>query len=93
MRQDYKRVYAKIDLDAIRYNILQMQNVIEPGTKILGVIKTDGYSHGAVPIAQELEPMEVMAGFAVATAEEALVLRRAGIKKPILILGYAFPYS
>ncbi|MBR5800222.1 MAG: alanine racemase [Lachnospiraceae bacterium] len=93
MRQDYKRVYAQIDLDAIRYNILQMQNVIEPGTKILGVIKTDGYSHGAVPIAQELEPMEVMAGFAVATAEEALVLRRAGIKKPILILGYAFPYS
>lgn len=93
MRQDYKRVYAQIDLDAIRYNIMQMQQVIQPETKILGVIKTDGYSHGAVPIAQELEPMDVMAGFAVATAEEALVLRRAGIRKPVLILGYAFSYS
>lgn len=93
MREDYKRVYAQIDLDAIRENLDNMKANIAPETKILGVIKTDGYSHGAVPVAQEVEALDYMYGFAVATAEEALVLRRAGIRKPLLILGYAFPYS
>ena len=93
MREDYKRVFATVDLDAIRENMDAMKAGLSDGTKMLGVIKTDGYGHGAVPIAQELEPLANMHGFAVATVEEALVLRRAGIKKPILILGYAFPYS
>ena len=93
MREDYKRVFATVDLDAIRENMDAMKAGLSDGTKMLGVIKTDGYGHGAVPIAQELEPLAYMHGFAVATVEEALVLRRAGIKKPILILGYAFPYS
>ncbi len=93
MREDYKRVFATVDLDAIRENMDNMKAGLCEGTKMLGVIKTDGYGHGAVPIAQELEPLDYMHGFAVATVEEALVLRRAGIKKPILILGYAFPYS
>ena len=93
MREDYKRVYARIDLDAIKENLDNMKEKISPETKIMGVIKTDGYSHGAVPIAQETENLDYMYGYAVATAEEALVLRRAGITKPLLILGYAFPYS
>ena len=53
----------------------------------------DGYGHGAVPIAKELEPLWYMYGFATATAEEAMILRDAGIAKPILVLGYAFPWS
>ncbi len=93
MREDYMRVYARIDIDAIKENLENMKANIAPGTKMLGVIKTDGYSHGAVPIAQETEFLDYMYGYAVATAEEALVLRRAGITKPLLILGYAFPYS
>ncbi len=93
MREDYMRVYARIDIDAIKENLDNMKANIAPGTKMLGVIKTDGYSHGAVPIAQETESLDYMYGYAVATAEEALVLRRAGITKPLLILGYAFPYS
>jgi alanine racemase len=68
-----------------------MQGLLAPGTKIMAVIKTDGYGHGAIPIARELEQLDGIFGYAVAAEEEALALRRAGIKKPILILGYSFP--
>lgn len=93
MREEYQRVYAKVNLDAVRENMDNMKANIAPETKMIGVIKTDGYGHGAIPIARELEPVDYMFGFAVATAEEAFILRRAGIRKPILILGFTFPYS
>ena len=86
----HKRVYAQIDLDAIAYNMEQMKQNLPAGTKMVGVIKTDGYGHGAFPIAEMLEPLDYIWGFATATAEEALQLKRAGIKKPVLILGLVF---
>jgi alanine racemase len=92
MLEKYQRVCAKVDLDAIQYNMEQMHKVIAPGTGIIGVIKTDGYGHGAAAIGQELEQLSYVKGYAVATAEEAMLLRRAGLCKPILILGYTFPY-
>lgn len=88
---EYERVYAEIDLNAIKENVLAMKKHIAAGTKILAVIKTDGYGHGAIPIANELEKEDSVYGFAVATAEEALDLRKNNIQKPILILGYTFP--
>lgn len=93
MIEKFQRIYAEVNLDAVRENIRQIKANLAPGTKIMCVVKTDGYGHGAVPIAMELEEAECVSGFAVATAEEALELRRGGIQKPILILGYAFPYS
>ena len=92
MLEEYQRVYATVDLDAIHYNMEQMYANLKPGTKIIGVIKTDGYGHGAVPIGRELEQLTYVYGYAVATAEEAFILRHAGLTKPILILGYTFPY-
>ncbi len=93
MVEEYSRVYAAIDLDAIHSNAEHIKANIEPQTKMMGVIKTDGYGHGAVPIAKELEPLEYMYGFATATIEEALILKKGGIKKPIVVLGHSFPYS
>lgn len=93
MITEYQRVNATIDLDAIRENMEQMKNKLRKGTGMIGVIKTDGYGHGAVPIAKELMDIDFVKGFAVATAEEAFILREAKITKPILILGYTFPYS
>lgn len=92
MIEKYSRVYASVDLDAIHSNMDHMKANIEPETKIVSVIKADGYGHGAVPIARELEPLDYIFGFATATVEEALILRHSGITKPILILGYTFPY-
>ncbi len=86
----YSRVYAEINLDAVLHNMKQMQQKIGKDTGIMCVIKTDGYGHGAVPIGRELEHLPVTWGYATATAEEAQILRRAGLKKPILVLGAAF---
>ena len=90
--ESYQRVWAEVDLDAIRENMVHMKENIAENTKILAVIKTDGYGHGGVPIAKMLEQLDFMFGYAAATYEEAHVLREAGVKKPILILGYTFPY-
>lgn len=90
---NYSRICAKVDLDAILYNIHSLSASLKENTLILAVVKADGYGHGAIPIARELEKQEVIRGFAVATAEEALELRDAGIKKMILVLGCVFPES
>lgn len=85
MMKTYTRVYAPIDLDAVVYNMESMQKNIAPGTGMIGVVKTDAYGHGAVPVARVIDPY--VKGYAVATIDEALILRHHGIKKPILILG------
>ena len=87
----YRRVHADIDLDAVLFNFEQMNKNIPESTKIIAVVKTDAYGHGAVPIATFIEPCEYLWGFATATVDEAVELRKAGIEKPILILGYTFP--
>ena len=87
----YRRVHADIDLDAVLFNFDQMSKNIPDGTKIMAVVKTDAYGHGAVPLATFIEPCDYLWGFATATVDEAVELRKAGIQKPILILGYTFP--
>lgn len=89
----YDRAWAEIDLDALQFNIKSIKNNISKETRIIAVIKTDGYGHGASPIARVLEEEEQVWGYAVATAEEAFSLREDRIRKPILILGYTFSYS
>lgn len=91
--EEYARVCAYVDLDALHENINSLKINMNPKAKMIAVIKTDAYGHGAIPIAWEMEPLSVVHGFAVATVEEAIQLRKAGIEKPILILGYTFPYS
>ncbi|MCI8326393.1 MAG: alanine racemase [Lachnospiraceae bacterium] len=88
--KDYQRIYAKINLDALVKNLEQIHKVIDKDTKVIAVIKADGYGHGAVPIAKTIAPLPYLWGFAVATAQEGIVLRRHGIKNPILILGHSF---
>ena len=85
-----QRVYAKIDLDAICRNIKNAMDKVGKETKVMAIIKTDAYGHGAVPVAKALSEIGCYA-FGVATAKEAVVLRKNGIKNPILILGYVFP--
>lgn len=84
--KEYYRVQANINLDAIRYNLLEEKKIIHPDTKMMAIIKADGYGHGAVPIAHAID--HIVDAYGVAIIEEALELRNAGITKPILILGY-----
>lgn len=87
------RVWAEVDLDAVLSNIEAVKQRLAPDTRIMAVIKTDGYGHGAIQIARQLETDDSVWGYAVATAEEALELREGGIRKSVLILGYTFPHS
>ena len=81
----YHRVYAKINLDAIKNNVLNIKKHLSTDVLVMPVIKADAYGHGAVRVAKAIN--EYAWGFGVATIEEALELRCAGVTKPILILG------
>ena len=80
------RVWAEIDLAALRHNIGLIRRQLEPRTKIMAVAKADAYGHGALPIAwTALESGCAMIG--VGDSSEAVQLREGGISGPILILG------
>lgn len=91
MMKQHNRVCARIDLDAVLYNIEQMKNRIGGDAQLIAVVKTDGYGHGAVPIARMLEDVPYVWGYAVACLEEAVQLKENGMKKPVLVLGCVFP--
>lgn len=86
--KEYYRVEADINLDAICRNVQKTRDIIDKNSKIMAVIKADGYGHGAVPIAKVLD--KVTDAYGIAIAEEGIELRRAGISKPILVLGLTF---
>lgn len=85
-----ERIRAEVDLGAIAFNIESIKKNISKNTKIIAVIKADGYGHGALRIARMLEGESRVWGYAVAASSEALELKGGGIKKPVFILGYAF---
>lgn len=85
-----KRTWAEIDLDALAHNARQIRAHLHPHTKIMGIVKADGYGHGAVAVAALLQQHGVdMLG--VSNINEAMQLRQHHITLPILILGYTPP--
>ncbi len=80
------RVWAEIDLAALRHNLHVIRRAAGPRTRILGVVKADAYGHGALPVAwTALDAGCEILG--VGDSNEAIQLREAGIPGPILILG------
>ncbi len=82
----YYRNYIKINLDNIYDNISVLKENAGENTGLVAVIKTDGYGHGAVPIAKTVA--DKVEAYAVATIEEAFNLRKHNITKPIYVLGF-----
>ena len=86
MNTQLRRTWAEVSLETLAHNYHALRDLTPYGTKFMGLVKADGYGHGAVPIAQKLE--ELGADYlGVACLDEAIELREAGIKAPILILG------
>lgn len=83
--ENFDRICAVIHLDRIAHNMRQMAAQLPEKTGIIGVVKADGYGHGAVRTARAIDKWVI--GYAAAAADEALELRRNGISKPILVLG------
>jgi alanine racemase len=77
--------FCFIDHQALRWNLQQARAKIGPSVKILAMVKANAYGHGAVPVAQTLAGAGADA-FGVATVEEGIELRTAGITVPILVL-------
>lgn len=75
----------EIDLQALRHNFVQVRKLVGQTASILAVVKSDAYGHGMVPVARELEDQAVEY-FGVNTCGEGMILRKNGIKTPILVL-------
>lgn len=83
----FKRVTAKVNLDAIVHNYNEIRKNLPKDIKIMGIIKADAYGHGALPVARELNSCHIDM-FGVATIQEGISLRKNGITNPMLILGF-----
>ena len=78
--------WAEIDLDALASNLRLIRERVGQGVSVMAAVKADAYGHGAVACARRLEA-EGVDWFGVALPEEGIVLRAAGITRPILCLG------
>jgi alanine racemase len=83
-------VWVQIDLDALAHNMREVRRLTSPSAHITAVIKADGYGHGAAEISQTLVGAGTDA-FGVATLEEAVQLRQAGIQALLIVLAGVFP--
>lgn len=90
MNRRFRPTEAIIDLSAIRRNTTVLRTMVPKGTQLCAVVKANGYGHGAAVVAQSA----LSAGaswLAVATLEEAVALREAGIDAPLLVFGFVDP--
>ena len=89
MMFDTLRTWAEVDLDAIEHNFDAVRSRLPAGMKLLVTVKANGYGHGASQIARLLEKKADY--FALAAMDEAVQLRKEGIRTPMLILGPVLP--
>lgn len=85
----YFRTQAAVNLDAVEFNYNNIRAKLPDGVKLLAVIKADAYGHGAVELGRLLD--DKCDFFGVACIEEAVELKKADLKTPVLILGYVSP--
>ena len=85
------RAWVEINLENLNHNIKVLNATLPEGCQLMAVVKANGYGHGAEGIARQLEKLGVTA-FAVATIDEGIALRQAGVRSEILILGYTDPH-
>jgi alanine racemase len=79
-------IRALVDTAALRHNLARAR-AMAPASRVMAVIKANGYGHGLVPVARALASAD---GFAVARLDEGLALRNAGLTNPVLLLEGVF---
>ncbi|GMO67729.1 MAG: alanine racemase [Endomicrobiia bacterium] len=88
----FRQNWVEIDKSDFHFNLKKIKEYLAKDTKIMAVIKSDAYGHGAIALAREAQEAGV-AWIAVSSLEEGIILREAGIKSNILILENVFPYD
>jgi len=81
---------CRVDLEALRWNFQQIRSKVDSKTKILSMVKANAYGHGAPQVARVLGGAGSDA-FGVATVEEGIELRRAGVRQTILVVAGIYP--
>jgi alanine racemase len=79
------QTFVEISIPNILHNVRQLKGLLDRNVKFMAVVKADAYGHGAVPVSKAIE--KIVDYLAVATLPEAVEIKKAGIKKPILLLG------
>ncbi|MDD4953945.1 MAG: alanine racemase [Candidatus Omnitrophica bacterium] len=87
--QFYRPTWAEVNLGNLAYNFRQIKKMVSSGTKIMVTVKADAYGHGLIPVSKKLASLKVDF-LGVASIDEGIKLRQAGIKIPILVLGLIF---
>lgn len=85
--ETWRRTWAEIDIDCLRFNYNQIRQRVSESTEICCVVKANAYGHNALRVARELSALGAT-WFAVSNIEEALQLRYGGIDASVMILGY-----
>ncbi|MCX5729043.1 MAG: alanine racemase, partial [Nitrospirae bacterium] len=81
--------YATVNLTALAHNLSCIKRYLSPGCEVMAIVKANAYGHGAVETAQALARQDI-GRFAVASLDEGIALRLAGISAPIVVLGALF---
>ncbi len=81
--------YATVNLAALAHNLSRIRRYLSPGCEVMAIVKANAYGHGAVECAQVLTRQGI-GRFAVASLDEGIELRQAGISAPIVVLGALF---
>ncbi len=89
-KKEYYRTYAEISLDSIEHNLSELKKKLKKDVLTLAIVKADAYGHGAVGVSKSIQ--DKVDYFGIAELMEAVELREAGVKKPILVLSYTSPY-
>ncbi|MDP2044317.1 MAG: alanine racemase, partial [Candidatus Omnitrophota bacterium] len=82
----YRPTWAEVNLKNLEHNFKEIKSRLRPGIKILVTVKADAYGHGLIPVSKRLA-VNGADFLGVASIDEGIKLRNAGIKIPILILG------
>jgi len=85
-------LWIDVDLASLGANLKAVRAAIGPSVNILAVVKANAYGHGMVQVAKAMEEAEI-SYFGVASLEEALRLREAGVRTSILVFGHVYPHE
>ena len=84
------RAWIELNMDNLCHNVTQMKAHLPEGCRLMPAVKANAYGHGMIPISKTLNQMGIY-DFCVAAVSEGVLLRKAGIRGQILVLGYTHP--
>lgn len=84
---------AHIDLSKLTRNLLKLHSQVGEDVGLLAILKANAYGHGAARIGQFIEQRKLALGMGVASVEEGIALREAGLQSPVLVLGSIYPFE